>query len=184
MFNLLGAGVYFLVASTALFAASMAGSGRPGDRIHWIGTAALFAGFCASRIFGLEAGLTDLLREGVKAGGGYSERGQWQVPITIALLAILGALAWYFVAKWRKRSPGSRAKAVFISRFAAISLLLFAAVRVASLHAIDKLIYAGGPVRLNYLIDLGLTGTVLAMAVLYAYRTMQRRAGARRCIVR
>ena len=180
MFNLLGSGLYFMVALTALLAAVMVRGDRAGDRIHWLGIAALFIGFAASRWFQIEVGLSSMLRETIRSAGAYGERASWQAPATVVLVVLLFALGWYFIATWRRRSPGSRARAVFISRFAGIALLLFVGVRIASLHAIDKLIYSGGPIRLNYLIDLGLTGIVLAMAILYAYRSWQRRGGGNR----
>ena len=162
MLNLAGALVYLAVAALAVRAALQARSlGRPGAvAFHWWAIALVFAGLAAWRVAGGEALAQGFARSLAVNAGSYAARREWQVPLVgLAVLAGAVGTAWAFAS--RRTDPS-----VHWSRFAALGLLAYSAVRMVSLHAVDAFLYASvGPFHLNHFIDLGLAVLVGYFAI-------------------
>lgn len=157
MLNLAGALVYLAVSALAIRAALQSHRGvRPkAAAFHWWAVALLFAGLAAWRFAEGEALAQGFARGLALDAGSYASRREWQVPL-VGLAALAGAAytVWAFI--------GPRADTnVHWSRLAAIGLLVYSAVRMVSLHAVDAILYTSiGPFHLNHFIDLGLTAMV------------------------
>jgi hypothetical protein len=175
---LLGTAVtaYGLTALACLLAmgrATRRGRGRGlAELRHWAGCAAFFVALATARIFDVEERGRSTLRALAQDANLYANRWSWQAPL--AAIATLGAIVLLALAI--RTFPGAKSKkrlAIWISRQAVLAFVTLFAMRMISLHAIDSLLYAG-PIRLNWLLDGGLTLTVLIAAVVYA---LGRRAG-------
>lgn len=158
--DLIGTALYILTALASIWAGTVdrKRSRTPGAAAaHWWAVAALFAGFAAWRLLNGEGRVQALLRGQLQADGTYDDRYTMQGPLAAALVVVLAAIG--AIAAWRWYSqPPHRAW----SMAGALGLLGFSVVRMVSYHPIDRLIYAGvGPLRLNYLIELGCIGLVL-----------------------
>lgn len=161
-----------MIAAIAAAQADMKISRRPSAaRFHWLAIAALFAGLAAWRLANGEGQVQALLRGELLESAQYANRDALQGPLIAVLVllaaAICGLLAW----RWQGQ-PLYR----FISGAGALGLLGFNALRLVSYHSFDRLIYAQfGPLRLNYLIELGLIGAVFCgIAMLYRLRGKSR----------
>lgn len=165
MFNLLGALVYLLVMALALAAVPVAarypGALRRRVRRHWLALAALFAGLAAWRFGQGEWRLQELIRSLARAEGAYEVRRLWQAALLVVLIPACVVLVRRMIGG--QRLPGS----VIVSRAAALMLLCYSALRVISWHYIDVIIYASlGPIHMNFLIDMGLTGLAACGALI------------------
>ena len=156
----LAALAYLATSGAALFAAARA----PADRrkiawINWSAVAAIFVLLALWRLGNGEALVQDHVREWTRANGTYDDRHAFQVPVTLGAVLAMAALVWL-----ARRASGSGRSGPALS-FSLI-MAVFTAVRATSLHAVDELLYASiGPIHINYLIDLGLTALVAALAV-------------------
>lgn len=160
MLNLAGALVYLAVSVLAIRAALKPRRRRGGAAFHWWAVALLFAGLAAWRIAGGEALAQEFFRGLALDAGSYAARRQWQVPL-VGLAALAGAAATVWAFAVPRADP-----AVHWSRVAAIGLLAYSAVRMASLHAVDTVLYASaGPFHLNHFIDLGLAAVAGYFAI-------------------
>ena len=160
--SLLGALAYGVVC----LAAAALGGFAPGRRLsaiarrNWRIVAAIFALMVIWRLAQGEQRVQDSVRYWTRDHGFYDERQALQIPATIVviLLATAMMMALSRVRHARRSAFGLGASA---------ALALFAAVRAASLHDVDELLYrAIGVVHVNYLIDMGLTGLVGLLALL------------------
>lgn len=168
--NLLMAIVYLLVCAVAVLcvrATHTQGTPR-GGRLHWVGVAAAFLGLAAARVTSFE----DVFREDARAilreSGRYASRQDIQIPLAVLLSlagAALAVLAWKSLPRTMLGASGL----VWISRWATLGFVPLMCARLVSLHAIDRVLYAG-PIRLNWIIDIGLTLACASAATLYLVR--------------
>ena len=117
------------------------------------------------------------LRDWLQAEGLADDRRAIQGPIiavSIALFAAIGMIALYWVAQ---RISGRRNIAVAIVWGACGVMVATIAMRTVSLHALDRLLY--GPLKLNWVGDIGASLGVLAAAIFYI-GIVSGRIGARR----
>lgn len=163
------ASLSYLVAALVCLAAAWIGpkTGRSkGDMAVWLCAAAMFLLFVGMRLTGGEDMLRAALRSVATGEGFYNARALGQIAALIVLAGV-GWLGWHKIRDdWRKKR-GSRT-AVFI-RWALLGMAGFVvlyALRLISLHFVDRLLYAG-PVRLNWVLDGALTVTVAAAALFY-----------------
>ena len=99
------------------------------------------------------------MRGWTRAVGIYDDRHTFQVPVTLGAVLAIAGLIW--LANRSSRAGNSGRALSF-----AVIMLLFTAVRATSLHAVDAFLYQSiGPVHVNYVIDLGLTALVAALAL-------------------
>jgi hypothetical protein len=162
----LAALIYLATAALALAVASRSRRGpaptstpAPAAWRSWLAVAACFAVLAAIRLANADQALHDHVRDWAESSGIYGERHDLQIPLTLAgLTGLFGVFVWLTLRAW----PLER---VVIARTAALVLALLALMRMVSLHAVDALLYrAIGPVHVNYVLDIGLTFVVIAMA--------------------
>jgi hypothetical protein len=172
--SLSAAGLYTLVLGVCLFAATTAGRHRqPFAHIRtWVLIAVIFGVLALMRIGGTEEVLRTILRDELRIEGGYAARRAWQRPAVLALtVTFAGLFLWGLLQQYRA-AHGRRNVALFAA-FAAVGMLMFLmALRIVSLHQVDMLLY--GPIKLNWIVDIGSSVSVMAAAVLYT-RYVQRR---------
>lgn len=168
MLNYLASLSYLVAASLCLVAALTGQRTRRSrsDMIVWLSACGLFIALIAVRLLGGEDIARDFLR-GIATGEGfYSTRTAGQLAALIVLGGLL-ALGWNKIrGDWLKKR-GSKS-AIFI-RIALVGMFGFAllyGLRIISLHALDRLLYAG-PVRLNWVLEAAFTLIIAGPAVQY-----------------
>ncbi len=167
--NVIAVLLYCAAIGSCLRAAASAGrSGLPKrHRSTFLGTAALFAFFALSRLLSGEDALREWLRAQLREQGAYADRGDIQAVLVVVLALIaIGAAAFLVKRLWSSRSrPLS-----FLRQATMLAGLSFAALyglRIISLHSVDAVLYAG-PLRPNWIGDIGLTLAITAMALIYS----------------
>ena len=165
--SLAASALYGIVLLACLIAAGTARIYRqmPSHTRTWVVLAMLFALLIALRLIGAEEWLRDTMRASLRAGGEYSKRRAFQAPLVATMLAIGGVGAMALLFGFARNLRGRRNVAVLVSLLAAFAMLFLIAVRLASLHAMDTLLY--GALKLNWLIDLGSSLVVLGAAITY-----------------
>lgn len=137
------------------------------DSREWIVAAAFFLILVAMRLVEAEEWTRQLLREWLRQEGGYEARRTIQGPLVAATL-IMGTLgAGYAWRSWPGLHSGKGRLLLWTIRQVMLGFLVLIALRVVSLHAVDALLYSP-PLRLNWLLDGGLTVTAGAAALIYA----------------
>jgi len=159
---------YVFAALLCLAAAHTArGTGRNlGDMIVWLSGAALFGVLIAMRMLGGEEIVRDTVR-GIAAGEGlYNRRMAGQLAGLIVLAGLL-AVGWARIrADLLKKRKSQSAKFIRAALLAMFGFALLYGLRLISLHAVDRILYAG-PVRLNWLLEAALTFLLAAAAAMY-----------------
>lgn len=131
----------------------------------WVLIACFFALLIISRLLGLEELLRSDLRETLQAQDLVANRRSIQGPIIAGALILFGAgamIAAYFVSQ---RIAGRRNLAVVGAICACGVMIATIALRTISLHALDRLL--NGPLKLNWVGDIGASLVVLGAAVVY-----------------
>lgn len=172
--SLVGSGLYLVVALACLIASATAVRGRqqPTHWQTWGMLAVLFGIFAMIRFFNLE----DIARSGMRAylvaEGAYGARRMVQAPLVA--LALTGAVLIVFalIYRWSRSVRGRRNVARVVAVLAVLAMLLLIALRLASLHAVDALLY--GPLKLNWIIDAGASLMVLGVAAYYTKLVRER----------
>lgn len=167
--------LYGFVVCGCLLATRLVGLHRQADwqgRV-WLFLAALFVALAASRLMGIEEGLREALREALREGGNYGGRRGFQAIIagTIIMLTATGFGVAFFKAARRVR--GKRSITALVALFAGAAMVFLVAVRMVSIHVLDWFLY--GPLKLNWVGDIGLSLIVLA-ASLYFVKLVRDRA--------
>jgi hypothetical protein len=167
MLSLIASGFYCLVVLACITASLTARSYRQavGHWRTWFILAMLFVLLAGLRVVGAEEWLRATLREELVAGGQYSARRDLQAPLVVTIFVIAGAGSLALLYRATRDLRGRRNMAVLAGTFAALAMLSLIALRLASLHAVDALLY--GPVKLNWVIDLGASLVVMLSAIRY-----------------
>jgi hypothetical protein len=131
----------------------------------WSVLAMLFIILAAMRLFAVEDILRDGLRELLRAEGTYDSRRALQGPIFATLFVIAAAMGGFWFFHVSRTIRGRRNIAAMLAIASGCSLLFLLMVRIVSLHAMDELLY--GPLKLNWVIDLGSSAVVLAAGFYY-----------------
>lgn len=160
-------GLYGCVLIACLAAAVTARRSRqmPGHVWTWLLLALFFAALVALRLLDVEETVRDSLRAAMRSEGSYRERRDLQGPIVAAIILLTGAGALALLYRTTRNLRGRRNVARVAALVAALAMLVLVTLRMISLHAIDALLY--GPLKLNWLIDLGASLTVLGGAIYY-----------------
>lgn len=174
LFSLIAAALYMLVLAACMTAAITAGRRRQPPR-HWQTWGALACGFmllAILRISGLEDAIRDLFRDLLRAEGVYADRRSLQRPLAAGLLGVVSLLlVWGLVRQWH-HARGRRNLAIVAATAGFATMIMLLGMRIISLHQLDRLLY--GPLKLNWITDLGASIAVLGAALIYVRQVVQR----------
>jgi hypothetical protein len=167
LLSLAATGVYGCVLLMCLAAAWTASSSRqmPKHVWTWLLLALFFAVLVVLRLFEVEDAVRGSLRTAMRARGSYDQRRAIQGPIVAAIILLAGATALVLLNRIARKVRGQRNLALAAALGAAFAMLVLIALRVISLHVIDAFLY--GPLKLNWVIDLGTSLIVLSAAAYY-----------------
>jgi hypothetical protein len=158
---------YAAVVLACLGAATHAKSDRL-DNAHtigWVIIASFFALLLIARLLSLEELLRDELREWLRVSGDYEGRRAIQLPLAIAvMIAAFGVLIWLYRG-WIA-SRGRRDRAYLAAKAGVAAMIALILLRTVSFSTLDKLLY--GPLKLNWVGDIGAALLVLGAALFYA----------------
>lgn len=173
--SLSAAAIYVVVAMACLIAAGTAKrSGQPARHWRtWAAIALVFAALAASRILAIEEHLRELLRAALRADAIYAERRAIQRPLAAVALVAVALVAGYMFWRESRRAKGRRNLAMLLAVGSGMVMALLIMLRIISLHQVDGLLY--GPLKLNWVIDLGASLLVLSSAGLYVRLVRQSR---------
>lgn len=166
-FSLAATVLYGAVALAAMAACGTAStSAQPRwNRNVWLALSVLFVVLIVLRGFGIEEAIRDAMRDALRSGGNYAERRSLQgIIASLILVAVAAAGGWWFYRTTR-RLRGRRNIATMAALVAGAGMVFLVALRLISLHMIDKALY--GSFKLNWIGDIGTSAVVLASAVYY-----------------
>jgi len=166
-FSLIAACFYAAVAASCLLALASAIRRRQA-RWHvsgWSAIALLFVALALMRVFAVEDLLREELRSMLRGQGAYDDRHEFQGPIIAALCVTAAFLGGFWAYRTSRTISGRRNIAAVIAVACGGVLIFLNLLRIVSLHSVDQLLY--GPLKLNWVIDLGASAVVLACAVYY-----------------
>lgn len=174
LLSLSAACFYSIVFIASLLAAGTASQRRQPPRhwSAWVVIAVVFALLAIIRVAGIEELLRDMLREALRADSAYADRRAIQRPLAAAALVAITALAGFMLWRQARGKKGRRNVALLVANGSALVMALLLALRIISLHQVDSLLY--GPLKLNWMIDLGASALVLASAAYYVRLVRQR----------
>lgn len=159
--------LYAAVAFCAILAASRAQVRRQvaWHTWAWYIIAALFLALALARLLNVEEWLRGDLRSLLYSEHAYERRRMLQRPL-FALLFIVAAtvVAGLFYHLVRGQS-GRRNTAAVVALGCTGGMLFLLLLRLVSLHSVDAVLY--GPLKLNWVADIGLSLTVIASALSY-----------------
>lgn len=174
LFNLAAVALYLFVVLFAL--AASVGSVRyhqQGWHLRvWIMVMLLFVGFAALRGLGIEEIWRDALRQIMRADGAYESRRDIQRPLAAIVIAFAGGCAFIWAYRGFSRVRGRRNVAVMVSSASAFVMVALVALRLISLHPVDAVLY--GPLKLNWIIDIGSSIVVASAAGYYVWLVHKR----------
>ncbi|MEP1422976.1 MAG: hypothetical protein ABJK59_14510 [Erythrobacter sp.] len=117
------------------------------------------------RLFSIEEGLREGMREMLEIQNLLADRRSFQGPIIAIAIALFTGAAM-FAAYWTsQRVSGRRNIAVAVAIGACGAMLATMVMRTVSLHALDRLL--NGPLKLNWVGDIGSSLAVLGAALFY-----------------
>jgi hypothetical protein len=166
-FNMIAVGLYLLVALgcvTGLLTAMRYRQAGWHLRV-WLSVAALFIALAALRGLGIEDMWQGELRTMLRAEGTYQDRREFQRPLAAIVIAFAGSAAFLWAYRGFRNVRGRRNVAVMVAGASAFTMIALVALRLISLHPVDALLY--GPIKLNWIIDMGSSLAVLGAAGYY-----------------
>ena len=169
------AGVRAIAAAAYLVAAALAAwasrTEREQERRFWVVTVAILILLGAAKQLQVQGSLTGAFRQLAQAGGWYESHRE--VQAAFAAIAIMFSLsAGLACGRWLRQCAGSvKAAAALLG-----SLLVFLALRLASIHAVDTWTIAEiAGVRRGWWVELAATMLIAACATVYG--AVQTRSG-------
>lgn len=170
LLSLAACSLYAIVAVACFIAAATARRfwQVPGHGRTWLLLALFFGVLIALRLVNAEDWLRAVLRDYFRESGYYAERRSFQAPLVAVILAIAGVGAMLLLPQWARNLQGCQDVARIAGVYAACAMVCLIALRLASLHMVDALLY--GPVKLNWVIDVGASLVVLFAAISYVVR--------------
>lgn len=161
--------LYLGVSATALAAWRV--SDRRDDRVRWAMTAGFFLIIALLRGSGAETAVTTAIRESLLQDGLYEHRRDVQRPLAaLAVVLISSALGLFYVKRPKslgRKPPSPRSWPRF---WAMVGITLMCGVvlmRLISFHDLDRYLY--GPVRMNWILDIG-SSALVALSALHFRR--------------
>ena len=165
--SLAAMGLYVLVAlgCSAGASAAMTNHQPKWHRNAWMLLALLFVALLVMRGIGAEEWARAALRDGLRSDGSYADRRDMQRLIVAGVLTFVAGLGGWWFYRACRAIRGRRNVAIMLALVSGAAMAFLIAVRLISLHAIDRLLY--GPLKLNWIIDVGASFAVLGLAVYY-----------------
>ncbi len=169
------AATYYIVVAAACVLAGQKPTWLTGNAV-WKIAVIFFLLLAAMRFAGAEDWLRDTLRHilgGVGSGGQdrlSDFRRVFQLPMTFAIALLIVTVAVWRTIVLRRGWASYHDRLRNFTWLAMVVMGGLVLLRIASLHVTDALLFGGffGPVRLNWIIDLGASTTVLICSVLAA----------------
>lgn len=165
--GLMACAIYLLVAVATTSGALLAHRHKQ-QRWHlygWLALSGFFALLVVLRLVGFEDLLRDELRETLRASSTYGSRRDYQRPAAAGLLVMAALAASWWALRTLRLAKGRRNICVLVGLFGGMAMVFLMALRLISLHLIDALLY--GPLKLNWIGDIGLSLLVAWAAVYY-----------------
>ena len=153
--------LYLCVIVATIGAARSADKSR--DRLRWRLAAVFFAMALILRGTGLEAWLTQSMRESLFADGLYARRQDFQRPLAALAVVAISACLFFFYTKRPKVRGRSREWYRFWAMIGITLMAGLVGLRLISFHELDRALY--GPIRLNWILDIGSSFLVIWAAV-------------------
>ncbi|GIX19306.1 MAG: hypothetical protein KatS3mg120_0982 [Erythrobacter sp.] len=168
LLSLAAVGLYCLVScACAVAALSVQRARQPAwHRVIWLVIGAMFVMLAFSRLTGFEEALRESLRLELRVTHQYEERRSLQRPIAAFAVALVGAIGLALAYRTAQRLKGPANLAAITAVASAIAMVGLVCLRLISLSPVDKLLY--GPLKLNWIADIGLSTIVLVAAALHA----------------
>jgi hypothetical protein len=166
----LAAASFYGLVMMACSAAAFAAQHRRQQGWHlavWLLLGAVFVLFAMSRISGFEEAFRDSMRMELRSSETYSERRDFQRPIAALVVAFIGASGLALVYRTFRRLKGRTNLTILIGLSSTFGLAGLVVLRLISLSPVDKLLY--GPLKLNWILDLGLSALTMGAAVYYVH---------------
>jgi len=133
--------------------------------VIWLVIGAMFVMLAFSRLTGFEEALRESLRFELRVTHQYEERRSLQRPIAAFAVALVGVLGLVLAYRTAQRLKGPANLAAITAVASAIAMVGLVCLRLISLSPVDKLLY--GPLKLNWIADIGLSTIVLVAAALH-----------------
>ena len=174
IFSLAATALYAGVALAAMAACGTAAtSAQPNwNRNAWLALSVLFFVLILLRGLGIEEWLRDAIRETMRGDGSYSERRTVQGLIASGALVVAAALAFWWLRRATRSLRGRRNLATVAGLAAGGAMVFLVLLRMISLHMIDRALY--GPLKLNWIGDIGSSLIVLGAAIFYVRLVRER----------
>jgi hypothetical protein len=165
--GLTAAGIYFiaLLACTTASVVASAQKQSTGHVRNWALIALVFLGLIVSRAFDIEENLRQDLRNSLRLRETYDGRHDIQRPIAAGVVTVASALGFWMTYHFAQHTRGRRNISMVLAIFAALAMIALLALRIVSLHAVDAVLY--GPLKLNWITDVGASFVVIAAALYY-----------------
>lgn len=172
--SLSAAGIYVIVLAACLAAAFAAARFRQAPA-HWRTWAFIALGFSLLaflRVIGAEEIIRDSFRQLLAVEGVYENRRSFQRPLAAGILGTMSAAVALGLLRQWYLARGRRNVAVVVGLAGLATMVMLLGLRIVSLHQLDMLLY--GPLKLNWIMDLGASLAVLGAALLYIRFVTQR----------
>lgn len=177
--SLAAAGLYIFVVMACAAATGSASKTRqaPWHMWTWALLGVLFVILIAMRVTGTEEALRDASRAALRSEGTYEMRRETQSAVVAIIIMAGGVTAFYLFYRAVTGSLRRRDVTVKLAMAAGLGMVGLVALRMISLHAIDRLLY--GALKLNWVIDVGAAIMIMAAAAYYTWLLRVRRGPAR-----
>jgi hypothetical protein len=165
--SLLAAALYGGVAVICLMALVSSLSQRQAmwHAVGWGAVILFFVGLVLLRVWNVEELLREELRLSLYAKGSYDDRRAIQGPLFAGIFGTAALIGGFAVFQVSRTISGRRNIAVVMAFGGVGAMIFLVLLRIVSLHSVDELLY--GPLKLNWVADIGSALLVLASAVYY-----------------
>lgn len=165
--SLVAAVFYAVVMLACLAAVNTASKYRQPDwnRRAWMALALLFVVLIFLRGLGVEEWARDALRDLMRGSGNYDGRRALQSKVAAGVIVAVSALGAWWALRVARNLRGRRNYITIAACTSGAAMVFLIVLRMISLHIIDRALY--GPLKLNWVVDIGSSAAVLGCAIAY-----------------